>query len=322
MLVSVRFWIKGRGPSADSPESFWSAFQEANPKHISGSGREEYESKLRKRFPTALEKRLNERLHENWNADIKRRFSWRLFLKWLGPPRVEVSIVKIRYGSIELILSLLGISNDAMRDFILGELGAFAIGAFNEALDSNAALDVTIDPEIQGTGLDRQTMNRTWLILNTSLVVPVLIAAAICYYWSNGLLHQLDGLREESKELRTERTEIVKALVDQNTKISATIVEHAKSSVASAKAMETLLVTLVKDKINNPGCQPPNKCPEPEKPAGPVVKQEPPSNNFNLCFISPAFADGPQRPRPRHSPGRRHHTLCPRPSPPSQPYQP
>jgi hypothetical protein len=331
----VRLAIQNLEKPTDTRISFWRNFfvQAKIPNYPEGAAIQGERTILSK-FPQILQAHLEKELRSKLpDKDIES--STPAVEASSKSPVITVKLRGFRYGSIELILAIFGLSGDSGREFLLSALEACAAISFNEAFGTNvpltSSLPELLEFEVEGpalvTGNDKkpsimQMSDRQWKIANTSMVIPVLIGALILFYLHTGLLHEVDGLRTERGALQTERSEIVKALVDQNTKISATIVEHAKSSVASAKAMQKLLVTLVKDKINNPGCQPPNKCPEPEKPAGPVVKQEPPSNNFNLCFISPAFADGPQRPRPRHSPGRKRNTLCPRPSPPSQPYQP
>jgi hypothetical protein len=58
--------------------------------------------------------------------------------------------------------------------------------------------------------------------------------------------HELDALHEEAGRQKVERTEILKALVDQNKSFSSALVEYTKGSATSAKAMDDLTASLIK----------------------------------------------------------------------------
>jgi nitrate reductase alpha subunit len=119
-----------------------------------------------------------------------------------------------------------------------------------------------------------ESINQAWIISNTSLLVQVGLAIFICYYVFTSLAHELESVRSEAAAVRAERTEVVKALVDQNAKISASIVEHAKSSISSSHAMEELFLNLAKARNGDTGnVAPQNKQAVPEAPINNSVAQ-------------------------------------------------
>ncbi|UPJ53144.1 hypothetical protein IVB30_18605 [Bradyrhizobium sp. 200] len=179
-------------------------------------------------------------------------------------PSVVVRVRRIGYGSIEFFLEIFGLTGDAGRQFLLAALAQYAPLAFNETMGTNLQFAAEIALSETGGNMpeaDAGTAKKTfleklgaqWLVANTSLLVPVGLALYVCYVAYTSLMHELDGLRTESKELRTERDGIVKALVEQNKNISLALIDHAKSSVANTKAIQDLVVELAKSKATGSG---------------------------------------------------------------------
>jgi hypothetical protein len=74
-------------------------------------------------------------------------------------------------------------------------------------------------------------------------------------------------------------------LIDQNEKISAAIVDNAKNSIASAKATQRLLVTLIMKRAIDQDAKPKDDNEKPKKITD--TKDEQPlgnNTNYNICF--------------------------------------
>jgi hypothetical protein len=73
--------------------------------------------------------------------------------------------------------------------------------------------------------------------------VPVLLSLAVLYF-------AFKESSSQSNDLKTERTEIVKAVVEQNKAISTSIVEQAKQLATNSKAMQDALIAMLKEKTS------------------------------------------------------------------------
>jgi hypothetical protein len=105
--------------------------------------------------------------------------------------------------------------------------------------------------EVQGATLSARAndaVTRIWTITNLTLVLPVLLALAVLYYAYSGILHELEGVRTQAAEIRAERTDIVKALVDQNKTLSTSNGDQAKQAIANDKAMQDALIAILREK--------------------------------------------------------------------------
>jgi hypothetical protein len=88
-------------------------------------------------------------------------------------------------------------------------------------------------------------LNRAWLIANTSLVVPVLLALVICYYTFSALNHELEATRAQTALVQAERAEITKGLLAQNAKLSELVAAHPANN-DNFKAFTDILLAVVK----------------------------------------------------------------------------
>jgi hypothetical protein len=169
-------------------------------------------------------------------------------------PKIKIRLVAVQYGSIKPVLDMLGIENADLRDFVLMSLSIYAPQAFNQAMDTNldmraSAVVLGDVPEIRsGTpsptlSRTNDVVSRTWMIVNGTLVVPVLLSLAVLYFAFKDSSSQADALK-------TERTEIVKAVVEQNKAISTSIVEQAKQAATNSKAMQDVLIGIIKEKTS------------------------------------------------------------------------
>jgi hypothetical protein len=245
------YYFGGRAP-------FWRTFEE---KRLGGGERREsdldpslidnYEGQFKLRFPRILEQLVNseiERALGSRTADHEAE-------KAAVPPKIKIRLVAVQYASIKPILDILGIENADLRDFVLMSLSIYVPQAFNQAMNTN--LDMVASATLLGdvptirSGTPSPTLSartndvvsRTWMIANGTLVVPVLLSLAVFYF-------AFKESSSQATDLKAERTEIVKALTEQNKAISASIVEQAKEAAANGKAMQDAVIKIMTEKAN------------------------------------------------------------------------
>jgi hypothetical protein len=308
MLVTIKIDIRpfASGPVPSAPtsgkEAFWSNFDEADRQLKLRPDRPgpppsprtatELEESFKSNFPRELEARLREPIESARRERPKRRrlLPWR---RAKIPPRFEIKLVSLEYGSIRALFEFWGLTNEDVRNVLLAALQFYIPPAFRAALGTEVPIEPTVYADLAGgTAPTQQTGSSraaeivqpvATFLANLFLIVPVALALGICYYAFDGLLKQFEGLRNETEKFRTEREDIVKALIDQNKNIAATIIDNAKSSMANAQASQRLLVTLVMQKtIDQDG-----KKDDSEKVKKIVdTKNEQPTANvsYNICF--------------------------------------
>jgi len=217
---------------------------------------QEWERKFRLGFPLALQRLVNQEIADAWAL---RNETGRL-----PQPEITVRLIAVQYGSIAPILDIIGVQSTDIRDFVLLALSVYSPAAFNEALGSDFGLRASV--EVLGDvptksnekniapllGRSSDAIGRAWIIANSSLVLPVVLALLVVYYLHQGLLQEKKDFLERDKDLRSERTENMKAIVDQNKLISASIVDHAKQTVVNEKAMQDALIALLRDRTPAP----------------------------------------------------------------------
>jgi hypothetical protein len=273
-LKSVFGYAAAPPGTTNTKEAFWSAFDNLDKSDkvhrgfADSPGRtpDEHEQRFRSNFPRELENSINGLFDKTWNVSPAAR-GW---FRWpqrrpATSPKITVKLVDLGYGSITAVLEFLGISGGDARDFLLSVLDIYVPLAFQAALGTDVPIDADVDITGAGgneTGDDKKSADRKGNVLavvaNGLLLLPVALAIGICYY-------VFDWLRKETEGLRTERTEIVKALLDHDTKMSTIVVDHAKNSLDSANATQQLLVTLVTKKATDKCDQPHDDGDKPKK---------------------------------------------------------
>ncbi|GEL43243.1 hypothetical protein MEX01_38340 [Methylorubrum extorquens] len=104
------------------------------------------------------------------------------------------------------------------------------------------------------------------MVANISLILPFGLAVAICYIAFNSMIHEIDAARAQSVAMGSERTEIIKALVAQNSKLAEAQAAKAGSTDVSLKGLNDLLLAVLKTRTGEVGGgQPPIIPPVPGK---------------------------------------------------------
>jgi hypothetical protein len=208
--------------------------------------RQRYEAVFRAEFPSRLEKHVNEEFRRTWEARGE----------GLGAraPQVKIRLASLRHGSLRAILDVIGITDSDLRSFVLMTLEMYSPIAFEEVMGFGVpvvarARVIGDEPPISApvsSGAASVLLNNSALLRSlTSFLIPIALVFVICFFVFNALTHELSALKVEAAAVRTERTEILKAVVDQNKSISASLTENSKAAMASTKALEELLVSLI-----------------------------------------------------------------------------
>jgi hypothetical protein len=133
---------------------------------------EEYEHRFRMFFPNKLQDHVNEELRRAWKQS-----------KTAGPPKVDIRLASVEYGSLKALLDVTGIDSSEVRDFVLSLLMIYSPIAFREALATEVTTrasawvvgeDLRIPENARASSRSgMQALGNAWLIANTSLLVPV-----------------------------------------------------------------------------------------------------------------------------------------------------
>jgi hypothetical protein len=152
-------------------------------------GDEDFERAIWQRFPKALERQLKGDLERRSVAGWRARW-WR---RAQPPPEIRIEVLQLSYGSMEVLFSAVGLEKYAavagmLVPVAVGLLGTYVLRALNEALtgapDQDLGFIATAAPVDAGglaagaSALD--LARRDWGVVQGSLLVPVLLALAVC----------------------------------------------------------------------------------------------------------------------------------------------
>jgi hypothetical protein len=261
MFVSVELYLKAERQLGLGRTGFWRTFKALRGDFFDRRGRDgdgrdgergelppispeeiaDYEEQFKFRFAEALERQVNVFLP---SVAARTRRSKRI-------EPIRIKLVAVQYGSIKPILDIIGVENSDIQNFVLTALSVYAPLAFNEALHAQVDIEAGV-PEILGApkpviSPTSDVAARAWTIANLTLVVPVALSLIVIYYAYSGLLHELEGLRAQATELRLERSDIIKAIVEQNRVLSMSNADQAKQALTNEKAMQEAIITIIKD---------------------------------------------------------------------------
>jgi hypothetical protein len=247
MFFAVTLEIEPRG-MAEQKIDFWRRFAAADRGLLEEVPEEDtvrledskakanaYELLFRKSFPQILEALVNEEIRRTWDRVGGRKKKI---------PEINMRLITVEYSSIKAILDVVGLDNNDIRDFVLTTMEIYSPLAFRQALNTVITVSASVKavgnawtanwpsnesaPPVAERGIE--ALGRAWIISNTSLLVPVGLALLICYFVFSALTHQLQAVRSETAAVQAERTELIKALVAQNAKISDWLIGYSKSS--------------------------------------------------------------------------------------------
>jgi hypothetical protein len=301
MFASIIIDLADAGRATHTKRTFWSTFNDLDVEK-KGDDRGPYsrrtadqlEAAFRNRFPQELERQLTDAMRGWWSRRPPIRRWWQFWpAKRQEPLKLSVELIQVGYGSLIGFFDFIGLTGEDGRALLASLLPMYIPPAFQAALGTEVDIESFVSfPTAEGETTPGKSgkSNSLWMAANGLLILPVVFAFLVCYQWSNALQKEFDNAHTDNENLRTERSKIVDGLIDQNAKLSATILDHAKSSVASAKEVQGLLVKLIKEKASRPSSDH-ECCSKPDqgkaKPDGSLST----GNNYNICMLS---AEAPQ----------------------------
>lgn len=258
-----------RAGEAEGQTEFWRrAIIASGTRHLSAddpSTVNEMDRKFVREFPGALERTINTVIRDAYTATNRNPI-----------PQVSIKFVSHSYGSLKTILDVAGIDSSSLADLVLFCLSSYSPNAFYDAMQLYTPLSVGVDvldsvkPETASAptassiaaARTNEALNRAWLISNTSLVVPVILALGVCYYFLTALNHEIEASRTQATLAQAERSEIVKALQTQNAKLAELVAAHPANN-DNFKAFTEILLAVAKlsDRPASPSRPAPNTNP-------------------------------------------------------------
>lgn len=238
------------------PQAFWHAVKFLNEEAY---GRPETESidiveamRFERRFSAAFPSRLEKLINGKFFFDEGQK----LFKR-----PISIRLLNVEYGSLKAILDVVGVDSSEARELVLTALSAYAPQAFRDAMGMDVNLPTSVVPLQIGDSSEQSAkssdgvaakgmagVGRAWIIANTSLILPVLLAFAIFYYLFAFYVGQSERLNSELAGLRAERAEYMKMLAAQNSKVIEELVKQSVSSAGTAKSTTEILAGIIKDK--------------------------------------------------------------------------
>jgi hypothetical protein len=259
-FVTVPAAEPGRSAPTDAKLQFWETFDvqhqratDPNRVSLSDDQASALERQFRARFPRTLERLINTVSPLSLTGTSEGPTESSKEQPEKDRPRVTVRLLAVEYGSLTAILEIL--SNETVQNTILAMLVMYSPVAFREALQTNIGVVAQVENLGGGPPIGPGDTGGVWARVKgmlrtaaavTSLLIPVAMALVVLVGAVWVVLHQMDALHEEDARLRAERTDIVKALVDQNKSVSSSLVEYTKGSAASARALDEVMTSSVK----------------------------------------------------------------------------
>jgi|GEM_PF-3547806 len=246
MEIVLKLKLSGSKFATDTRDAFWREYcQQAQlpfdgeDYHISGPERqyspERLEAVVRARFIP----RLNDQLSYRFGGRGDRP-SRMIELGAAKSPfdNLVLTLSRIEYNSLDLVMKVLGLENDALLPLLCGALEVYAPDAFVNAMPGNGVdlrataefdrslvtqnetqipvLDNKSNTPESASSIKELARNKLWGILNGSLILPVILALAVLYQMAGSIERDHVEVGKERALLAQERNTILQTLAQQN----------------------------------------------------------------------------------------------------------
>ncbi len=248
MFATVQIHITDEHET-NTREKFWSAFFRSKPSDAKTP--EYWELLLKNKFAPALETRMNAAYSSPGSGiNALRRLQALAYAGGVTQP-FQIELVEIRYGSVDLLLNILGVDQKTLAEGFLNLLAFYSPLVFNEVLQTDVPMTARIEMNAP-LPLSPNNTSKPWALMQTSLLVPVLLALGVTYFAFEGMRDRLKAIDEERNALRQEHTKLLTAVVDQNGKLASAVLAR----VADAKSRDDFQQSIMKQVLSRPSSAP------------------------------------------------------------------
>lgn len=242
MLVTLRLELVDALNRTDTFDNFWREVLRLSDDEISDRNPRRMERAIRDHFGPVLTTLINR------DGPLEKDRAIAKFWPRFSRGDIYFRVRYVTYRSLDIVLDVLGTSKDALTSGFLSALEYYAPLAFNDILGTSLDIHATAESMAPPLETNKKDVlaNKVWYLANSTLLLPVGLALYVCYTVFNAMTHEADGLR-------TERIENMKAIVEQNGKISAVLIEQTKASISILKAFEESRKNVTKDSPSTSG---------------------------------------------------------------------
>jgi hypothetical protein len=249
--IRLSFELLAAARPTNSREAFWREYIDQSTRDDYSEGEDD---------SSLMESRLYSGFLPEINRAIRRHFHGRdaggdglyidLRTQSLEDMRsLTLTIARIDYHSLEMVLSVLGLSDGALLPAVAAALEIYGPDSFyrafpqrrQPALRASAQVVGVNFPNVQSTvGTETKTegaLSRIWAIANTSLLVPVLLTLAVLYVAFGAVSDESKELHRERTALQASLTDFTKAMLEQDRDLAQT---NSRSANDIANVMKEL----------------------------------------------------------------------------------
>jgi hypothetical protein len=237
MLVRIR--LNFRHPSSTSPastpppalslrERFWKEYWQlaGQPDENADSG----EKLIHKNFTTMLKELLQQGRERSFTS------------KLAGRGKLDINLITIEYGTIELLLNILGVDSGIMQQMLLAALVAYSPIAFNRSTNTHPSVAMTAEVDLISSPVESAQGMKPLALLGSSLLVPVLLALAVLYFAFSALTEAHKQAHQESENAKDRALKLVEAQMVENAKLSSSLAQTANGTMILLKELHKQLI--------------------------------------------------------------------------------
>ncbi|MCP3386338.1 hypothetical protein NLM31_38750 [Bradyrhizobium sp. CCGUVB4N] len=232
MLVRARIEISDTEGPTSSRTMFWREFLRGSPPTSSADAMLDdparAERAIRNRLPGTLGFYLNQD-PEEYGFGFGRR------LRRYLTPGIRVRIRGISYGSMDLLLDVLGVSKETSEDAVLSLLEMYLPDAVNDVFGTSVELGASATKVGEDAGIAATRAARIQRLITATLLVPLALTFAVCYIVFFEMRKDMESLKAREDKIITESAGMFRALLDHNEKLSKVILERAQNENSKLK---------------------------------------------------------------------------------------
>jgi hypothetical protein len=161
---------------------------------------------------------------------------------------LTLTVARIDYGSLHVLLDVFGLDNESLLPLVAAALEVYAPQAMNNAMPgrsvpmaaiaaaedggpplmpttSSANLPVTPDDSVALTSAKERAAQRLWQIVNSTLLVPVILALAVLYIFGTMFAEAVKHSQADGRALQQQSADLIKVISEQNATLARTLTQ-------------------------------------------------------------------------------------------------